>query len=246
MKKKITIQNQITDLFMTNFSLTKETARLILLQRIQFSEPIQKKIRKLFGRYLFTNFFAKFFINTKTISEKYYKSMTSEFETIKKYLNKKNQLYLSIGGGLGGLELIVDQNFNDKNYYFIEKNYISKKIIYGWDSKNNEGYNNLKLLNIFLTNNGMDQSKINIFNFDTDTLPIKKFDIIVSLFSLDYHYDFNFYIDYLKQNSHPNTKIIFDTIRADYFLKIFKNVEIIKSDEKIIHKSKRIICSEFI
>ena len=56
---------------MTNFSLTKETARLILLQRIQFSEPIQKIIRKLFGRYLFTNFFAKFFINTKTISEKY-------------------------------------------------------------------------------------------------------------------------------------------------------------------------------
>jgi len=231
---------------MTNFILTKEIARLILLQRIQLSSPLQKKIRKLFGRYLFTNFIAKFFINTNTISKKYHELMISEFDTIKKYLNKKNQLYLSIGGGLGGLELIIDKNFKDKNYYFIEKNYISKKIIYGWDIKNKEGYNNLKLLNFFLTNNGMNPSKINIFNFDTDKLPSKKFDVVVSFFSLDYHYDFKFYIDYLKKNSHPNTKIIFDTIRADYFLKIFRNVEIIKTDEKIIHKSKRIICSDFI
>jgi|TARA_B110000914_G_C15351662_1_gene394206 hypothetical protein len=231
---------------MSNFILTKEIARLILLQRIQLSGPLQKKIRKLFGRYLFTNFIAKFFINTNTISKKYYELMISEFEIIKKYLDKKDQLYLSIGGGLGGLELIINKNFKDKNYYFIEKNYISKKIIYGWDIKNNEGYNNLKLLNFFLTNNGMNSSKINIFNFDTDKLPSNKFDVVISLFSLDYHYDFNFYIDYLRQNSHPNTKIIFDTIRADYFLKIFKNVEIIKSDEKIIHKSKRIICSDFI
>ena len=231
---------------MSNFILTKEIARLILLQRIQLSGPLQKKIRKLFGRYLFTNFIAKFFINTNAISKKYYELMISEFEIIKKYLDKKDQLYLSIGGGLGGLELIINKNFKDKNYYFIEKNYISKKIIYGWDIKNNEGYNNLKLLNFFLINNGMNSSKINIFNFDTDNLPSNKFDVVISLFSLDYHYDFNFYIDYLRQNSHPNTKIIFDTIRADYFLKIFKNVEIIKSDEKIIHKSKRIICSDFI
>ena len=231
---------------MSNFILTKEIARLILLQRIQLSGPLQKKIRKLFGRYLFTNFIAKFFINTNAISKKYYELMISEFEIIKKYLDKKDQLYLSIGGGLGGLELIINKNFKDKNYYFIEKNYISKKIIYGWDIKNNEGYNNLKLLNFFLINNGMNSSKINIFNFDTDKLPSNKFDVVISLFSLDYHYDFNFYIDYLRQNSHPNTKIIFDTIRADYFLKIFKNVEIIKSDKKIIHKSKRIICSDFI
>ena len=77
---------------MTNFILTKEIARLILLQRIQLSSPLQKKIRKLFGRYLFTNFIAKFFINTNTISKKYHELMISEFDTIKKYLNKKNQL----------------------------------------------------------------------------------------------------------------------------------------------------------
>ena len=64
--------------------------------------------------------------------------------------------------------------------------------------------------------------------------------------SLDYHYDFDLYKDYLKKVSSDNTKIIFDTIRADYFEKIFKKVEIIKTDVDTVHKSKRIVCSEFL
>ena len=75
---------------------------------------------------------------------------------------------------------------------------------------------------------------------------MKKFDIITSFFSLDYHYDFDLYINYLKKVSKKNTKIIFDTISADFFKKIFKNVEIIKSRSDTVHKSKRIMCSEFI
>ena len=43
-----------------------------------------------------------------------------------------------------------------------------------------------------------------------------------------------------------NTKIIFDTIRADYFKNIFKNIKIIRSDIDTVHKSKRLICSEFL
>ena len=77
-------------------------------------------------------------------------------------------------------------------------------------------------------------------------LPEIKFDVVISLLSLDYHYDFNLYKDYLKKVSKPETKIIFDTIRADYFKNIFKNFEVIKSDINTVHKSKRIICSEFI
>ena len=66
---------------MSNFKTTKETARLILLQRIQLSGQLQKKIRKLFGRYLFTNFVTKYFINTNNISKKYYELMINEFNS---------------------------------------------------------------------------------------------------------------------------------------------------------------------
>ena len=68
----------------------------------------------------------------------------------------------------------------------------------------------------------------------------------MSLFSLDYHYDFNLYLDYLKKILDEETQIIFDTIRPDYFENIFKNVKILQDNQNTVHKSKRIICSKLI
>ena len=70
----------------------------------------------------------------------------------------------------------------------------------------------------------------------------KKFDIILSIYSLDFHYNFEIYEKYIKEVSHNNTIVIFDTIRHDYFKKIFKEVVIIKDDKLTVHKSKRILC----
>ena len=173
--------------------------------------------------------------------------MHDEFLTIKKFISDDDNLFLSIGAGVGGLEAIINQNLPEKNYFFIEKNYISKKVKYGWTGQSkSEAYNSLDIQKEFLLANKMNDQQINIIDFDEGNLPMKKFDIITSFFSLDYHYDFDLYSDYLKKVSKKNTKIIFDTIRADFFKKIFKNVEIIKSRSDTVHKSKRIMCSEFI
>tara|TARA_Y100000741_G_scaffold354797_1_gene329487 strand:- start:267 stop:962 length:696 start_codon:yes stop_codon:yes gene_type:complete len=231
---------------MNKFALDKESARLIVLQRIELLQSFQKKLRKLFGRYIFSNFFLKFFVNTNQIGEKYFYIMKKEYETIENEIKFSNKKYLSIGGGLGGLELIINMETKNNFFYFIEKNYVSKKVKYGWDDKNLEAYNNLQLVEKFLIKNGMNINKFKIYNFDTNNFPNEKFDFIISLYSLDYHYDFNIYLEYLKKISNDQTKIIFDTIRADYFKKIFKNVKIIQSVDNTVHKSKRIICSEFI
>ena len=231
---------------MNKFTLDKESARLIVLQRIELLQSFQKKLRKLFGRYIFSNFFLKFFVNTNQIGEKYFYIMKKEYETIENEVKFSNKKYLSIGGGLGGLELIINMETKNNFFYFIEKNYVSKKVKYGWDDKNLEAYNNLQLVEKFLIKNGMNINKFKIYNFDTNNFPNEKFDFIISLYSLDYHYDFNIYLEYLKKISNDQTKIIFDTIRADYFKIIFKNVKIIQSVDNTVHKSKRIICSEFI
>ena len=166
---------------------------------------------------------------------------------IERFIDSNDKIFLSIGSGIGGLELIINQKFKNNKYHFIEKNYVSKKVSYGWDGmENKEAYNDLNLQKDFLKMNDMNENQINIYDFDNDKLPEKKFDIIISLFSLDYHYDFSLYQNYLKKISKPDTKIIFDTIRADYFLKIFKKVEIIKTDNNTVHKSKRVVCTEFL
>ena len=228
------------------FYLDKKEARLIILQRIELSNIFLRRIRKLLGRYLFTNFISKFFLNPKTLGKLYFNDMKNEYECIKNYIDPENKNILSIGGGLGGLEIILNNNFDVKNFSFIERNFVSKKVRYGWDSNNNEAYNDLSLLNNFLVKNGLYQSKFSIFDYDKDVLPNKKFDLVISLFSLDYHYNFDVYLDYLKKNTYNDTKIIFDTIRADYFKSIFKEVILINSRTNTVHSSKRIICSNFI
>ena len=202
----------------------------------------------MFGRNFFTNIITKYFLNSKQIGIKYYEAMQSEFLTFKEYIDfNEDEHFLSIGGGLGGLELIINENLQNKNYHFIERNFVSKKVVYGWSGKvNNEAYNDLNIRKSFLEINGMKPSQINIFDYDKDKLPDQKFDVIISLLSLDYHYDFEIYIEYLRKISNLNTKIIFDTIRPDYFLKIFKNVKVIALQENTTHKSKRILCSQFL
>lgn len=232
---------------MKPFIISRNVARLIVLQRIELIGPILKKIRKLFGRYIFSSFITKYFLKPNIISQKYYNIMLNEFSTIEKFIEPNDNHFLSIGAGVGGLELIINQKFKNKNFFFIEKNYVSKKVKYGWGgTTNNEAYNDLNLQKKFLTENSMDESQINIFDYDNDNLPEINFDIIISLLSLDYHYDFDLYKGYLKKVSKLKTKIIFDTIRAEYFREIFKNVEVIKSDTNTVHKSKRIICSQFL
>ena len=120
---------------MNSFILPNKAARLVVLQRIELVGIVLKKIRKLFGRYFFSNFITKYFLNSAKIGDEYYKIMQDEFLTIKKFINNDDNLFLSIGAGVGGLEAIINQNLPGKNYYFIEKNYISKKVKYGWTGK---------------------------------------------------------------------------------------------------------------
>jgi hypothetical protein len=228
------------------FQLNKKEARLIILQRIELISNFLKSVRKFFGRYFFSNFISKYFLSTKNVGKVYFEDMHQEFESINSAIEPYNKNLLSIGGGLGGLELVINKKFNVKSFTFIERNYVSKKVKYGWDNKNNEAYNDLIIQRNFLTKNGMESSKFKIFDYDNDQLPKDKFDIIISLFSLDYHYDFTIYLEYLKNNTHKESKIIFDTIRPDYFKNIFNEVIILKDRTKTIHGSKRIMCSNFI
>ena len=225
---------------MQNFNLNRNIAQLAVLQRIELSGTLLKRLRKIFGRYFFSVFLSKYLINPITISKNYLNLMKREFSLIEEYINYNDKI-LSIGSGIGGLEILIHKKFN--NYIsFIGKNYISKKIKYGWYKKNKEAYNNLELLKFFLLNNDFEKEQFSLFDFDNDNLPKEKFDVIISLYSLDYHYEFDLYKDYLSKVMKPKTILIFDTIRPDYFKNIFKKVKVIKHDFDTVHKSKRIIC----
>ena len=229
---------------MEAFKLDRNLAQLAVLQRIELANSFQKKIRKLFGRYLFSKVFSKYMLDLDKISKDYYKIMNDEYFTIKKFI-KPNQNILSIGAGIGGLEVIINDIFENENFTFIERDFISKKIRYGWDNENTEAYNKLNLLEYFLLSNYVKSNRFKIIDFDKENLPKENFNLITSLYSLDFHYDFEIYKKYLSSVSNNETVIIFDTIRANYFKDIFEDVIIIKEDDDTLHKSKRIACRKF-
>ena len=137
------------------FNLDRDIARLVLLQRTETATTRLKNLRKIFGRYIFTNFISKYFISPKSISTKYYELMLREMKQLQNYLSFENKKILSIGSGMCGLELLINSNSKNNFFSIIEKNYVSKKIKYGWDEKNDEAYNRIDLLDFFLVNNGM-------------------------------------------------------------------------------------------
>ena len=229
---------------MKYFNLNRNSAHLALLQRIELADNKLKKLRKMFGRYLFSKVFSKYFINIKKISENYSRIMGEEFSTIEKFIKDKKN-FLSIGAGIGGLELLILKTIPNSHVTFIEKNYVSDKIRYGWDNLNKEGYNDLNQLDAFLKNNKVLKERYQIFDFDEGNFPTRNFDILLSIYSLDYHYDFEIYSNYLKKMMKKESILIFDTIRPKYFENIFKYVEIIKEDLNTVHKSKRVACRIF-
>jgi len=228
------------------FYINRKEARIIVLQRIELINNFLKKIRKIFGRYFFTNFITRYFLSPTEIGKAYFKDMNEEFKTFENRMNHKDKNILSIGGGMGGLEVILNNNCEVNFFDFIERNFVSKKVVYGWSSNNSEAYNNLNLQTEFLIKNGLSKEKFMVFDFDKDTLPSKKFDVVISLYSLDYHYDFNQYAKYLKENTHKESKIIFDTVRPYFFKSIFKEVVILSETTKRVHSSKRLLCKNFI
>ena len=229
---------------MKDLKLTRDMAQLAILQRIELANKFLIRVRKLFGRYLFSKIFSKFLINKKQISKKYLEIINKEYKNIEKFLID-GQKILTIGGGIGGIELLILKKFPNTKIDLIEKNYISDKIRYGWDNENQEGYNNLLLTGNFFNLNGIDKTKYNIYDYEEKNFPNKNYDLIISLYSLDYHYDFYIYLNYLRSVSNENTKIIFDTIRPDFFYKLFESLTVVKKNELTVHKSKRIVCIKF-
>lgn len=223
------------------FNTNNSMARIIAFQRNELLTKLQSRIRKIFGRFLFTSLFSRF-LNKDHIASKYYKISVKEYIFLKKFINTKCNNILSIGGGLGGVESLVLSNFQKIKLDLIDRNFVSKKIKYHFNPK--EAYNSSSLTEKFISNNSNNYKNFKFFDFDKKIFPKKKYDIIFSFFSLDYHYDFNVYKKFLIKSSNKKTLFIFDTIRPSYFKKIFKYIKIINNNKSNIHRSKRLVCRE--
>ena len=228
--------------------INKRHQKLLLLQRIDLISEKQRTIRKRFGRFLFTNFFVNFFISQKEIENKINDEFLKEFNSIKNYLPKNSKNILDIGCGLGVINIYLNDYYSKKSYFtLIDKNYIDKKVTYGFNN-NSESYNKLEVTKDFLMSNGFKTEQLQLINADENFVLNNKYELIISLFSMGYHYSIKNYIDIIKNISTKSTKFIFD-LSLEYnelkeVKKYFNKVVIVKNDNEVKQNYLRLLCSE--
>ena len=228
--------------------INKRHQKLLLLQRIDLISEKQRTIRKKFGRFLFTNFFVNFFISQKEIENKINDEFLKEFNSIISYLPKSSKNILDIGCGLGVINIHLNDYYSKKSYFtLIDKNYVDKKVAYGFNN-NSESYNKLEITKDFLMLNNFKSDQLELINIDENFTINKKYELIISLFSMGYHYSIKNYIDIIKKISTKSTKVIFD-LSTEYnelneVKKYFNKVVIIKNDNEVKQNYLRLLCSE--
>ena len=235
---------------MEKINIKYKHMRYFLLQRNNYLSPFQKKIRKLFGRFLFTNFFIFFFNSTSRINSKLNKESKIEFNELINFLPSKINNVVDIGSGLGIINIFLEKHFTNKiNFTLIDKNRIEKKVTYGFCTEG-QFYNNFSLTADFLKNNGINMNQIKLIDSDDKNIINNKFDLVISLLSMGYHYPINQYLSFLKKNTHINTIFIFDVAfeneEINIISQLFKNVETVKKSKEVRHNYIRVCCRELL
>ena len=223
--------------------LNRKSKKLLLLQRNELLTDRQIKLRKKFGRFIFTNFFINYFQN-KTLEQNSENLFLREVETFKKYLPKSVKNIMDIGCGLGIINIYLNRIFNNPKFFLLDKNRIDKKIKYGF-SDNYESYNDLNETKNLLLDNEIKLDQINLFDVEKTINISEKIDLVISLKSMGYHYPLENYLNLFKKHCSQDAIFIFDISKGNYnnisLTKIFKKVEVIY-EESSIHPLNRVCC----
>lgn len=146
------------------------------------------------------------------------------------------------------INIYLNDYYAKKSYFtLIDKNYVDKKVAYGFNN-NSESYNKLDITKDFLILNGFKIEQLQLIDADENFVLNNKYELIISLFSMGYHYPIENYIDIIKKISTKSTKVIFD-LSMEYnelnkVKKYFNKVVIIKNDDEVKQNYLRLLCSE--
>ena len=147
------------------------------------------------------------------------KMIRKDYEMVQDYLPTSCDSVLDIGCGLALSDVALYNHYKD-NYnkrseiYLLDKNEFDTTKISGFN-KEYKGYNSMDAAKDILVSNGVEESRINLYETDSfDELYDKKYDIISSFLSCGWHYDVSTYMDLFEKTLSDDGILILD-IRHD-------------------------------
>jgi hypothetical protein len=166
-----------------------------------------------------------------------------DYLTIQKYLTKETEYICSIGPGNCIFELFLLKNLIIKKILLIDIEQTNDNH-HGFQNQGS-GYANLESSKRFLISNGINPESIDTCNPLKENMPNFKFDILISIISMGFHYPCDQYAKWININCKNNGLILFDKRKkvVDDGFELLKNTFSIKEQLEYI-KHHRIILSK--
>ena len=138
------------------------------------------------------------------------KKEIDEFDTFNFSENINN--LVSIGPGNGLLEILLIKKYIIKKILLIDIE-ISETHDYGFKEKSS-GYADLAQTKKFFINNQINGESISLCNPNLGAVPNFSFDMLISTYSMGFHYPCNSYFEFIINNSNKGSIIILDIKRG--------------------------------
>jgi len=140
-------------------------------------------------------------------------SLKKEIDEFERFFFSENiNNLVSIGPGNGLVELLLIKKYLIKKILLIDIE-ISETHDYGF-RENSSGYAELDETKKFFINNQIDKGSISLCNPNLRAIPNFSFDMLISTYSMGFHYPCNPYFEFIMNNSNKGSIIILDIKRG--------------------------------
>ena len=129
---------------------------------------------------------------------------------------------LDIGCGFSGISIFLNDYFHkEASFWLLDRDNVTEdwKVGFHDDGSEFSSYNDFSEVRAFLHASGIQEDKIATINIDQEDFPKRvKFDVIISLLSLGYHYPVDIYASHIKESTSAGALIFLDLREGFYNL----------------------------
>ncbi len=220
--------------------LTEESVQMLLMQRadlrVKVDLTISRLLLKIFPekpvrKFIFKTVLPLYYkVGLKPLIRRYMSSCEIDFQNLKPHLdiNKLECKILDIGAGFSGISVFLFHFLGKKTKFcLLDRDSVTAdwKIGYHHDANSFSSYNSFPLVKIFLKASGLHHNNVKTIDINKQPFPENaKFDIVISLLSMGYHYPIDVYADGIRKTTNKGAKIFLDLRDGYYNLAEVENV----------------------
>jgi SAM-dependent methyltransferase len=142
---------------------------------------------------------------------KYFEVIKAEFACIEKYLPRRCDSILDVGGGMGGIDCFLNHHYGGGCQITILDGVADPPQM----TKHSKTFNDMAIAREFLFANDVQKFDFIDAN-DAHRRAARKYDLIVSFKSWCFHYPPEEYLDLVLDACHPDSMLIIDVRREKY------------------------------